>query len=321
MDLITEKTWGKVQSDLVYGSTALEVAQKLMWNLKRSLCRNYNDTADTGDGAWAVVGSGNSVTNGLDGVDRWISYSNLVWASAGSAHSWIVLKQTGIASNFQVCIDLSNASYLNATVVASWSTGFTGGSNTARPTASDEVVLLSNTAWGSSSTVYRWRVNTCKTSDGCCTRAYMSYDGEVASTWFLEAPKNPVASWTTPAITKINVIPTLTTLCNGGISCLHSGTLKNFSALSLAYEYSGGLLLLAPFYQRPDRAGSWYITSNVGLYSDHILYRGIFGYMYDIWLTVPQLISGSSLTGVGDPYAFVVLSEVIQPFDKTVIRL
>src|SRR4051812_33626557 len=60
---------------------------------------------------WQVRGSSNSVSASLlavgaagPGTDLWASTSNLVWASVGSAHSWIVLRQSQIASAFEVLI-------------------------------------------------------------------------------------------------------------------------------------------------------------------------------------------------------------------------
>jgi hypothetical protein len=70
-----------------------------------------------------------------DGVDRWNSYTDLVHATAGNPHSWIVFER---ADGAQVCIDFTNVSNCNdADFVFSANGSFSGGSNTNRPTAGD----------------------------------------------------------------------------------------------------------------------------------------------------------------------------------------
>jgi hypothetical protein len=147
---------------------------------------------------WTVVGSSNSVTFGLDAVDRWVSTSNLVWANPGSNHSWIVLKQTGIASNFQICISLNSSNVYQVTIAASLSAGFTGGSLTARPTAADEYVLLNQSQFVRSSNIQQ-QLNVWQSNDGTCTRVVGISGGNVLSTFLqVEVPINVVSGWTTP---------------------------------------------------------------------------------------------------------------------------
>lgn len=86
---------------------------------------------------WTVAGSCNSVLVGMDGVDRWSGIGDVIWNTAGSAHSWIVLNApTGPA---QLCIDLGFNATRIAFLVFSPEGLFTGGSTTNRPTAPDEV--------------------------------------------------------------------------------------------------------------------------------------------------------------------------------------
>jgi hypothetical protein len=96
-------------------------------------------------GGMVCAGSSNSVAAGMDGVDRIISKANVVSASGAVAHSWQVLEC--VADGWQVLIDFNTANNWTATLV--WSPGglFTGGSVTARPTASDEIVNRSALDW------------------------------------------------------------------------------------------------------------------------------------------------------------------------------
>ena len=95
---------------------------------------------------WTLVSSSNGTT--ASNADNWgATASNLNWANAGSAHSWIVFQQDGMKSGVQLCFDLVTTSTQNITIAFSPSVGFTGGTTTARPTASDESVLISATTW------------------------------------------------------------------------------------------------------------------------------------------------------------------------------
>lgn len=54
-------------------------------------------------GAPTCKGSSNGTTAAMDNTNRWASDADLVWNTAGNAHSWIVL-QFGAA--FYLCLDL-----------------------------------------------------------------------------------------------------------------------------------------------------------------------------------------------------------------------
>jgi len=153
-------------------------------------------------GLWTVRYSCDGVAAGVagDGINRWDSLTDLVWAAAGVAHSWIVLRQTGIGATFEVCIDLSSATVGNGTVVFSEG-GFSGGTTTARPTAADEYIWLNNTNLFSSSNT-NWHtawMNVQMSTDGHCTRVILLRgSGDRLQSWFWEKPKTAVSGWSTP---------------------------------------------------------------------------------------------------------------------------
>ena len=64
-----------------------------------------NSFLNVASGAMTCLGSSNSLVAALDTVDRWQSAADLVWGVTG-VRSWIVLKQPGIAPNFQICFEL-----------------------------------------------------------------------------------------------------------------------------------------------------------------------------------------------------------------------
>jgi hypothetical protein len=101
------------------------------------------------------AGSSDAATAGLDGVDRIVDKTKVISNAAG-AHSWQVIESA--ADGWQLCIDFNTANNWTATMV--WSPGgnFTGGSTTARPTATDEIVNKSAGDWtiGNATTRLNW---------------------------------------------------------------------------------------------------------------------------------------------------------------------
>lgn len=140
---------------------------------------------------WVVKGSSSSVAAALDGVDRWSTISNLVWANAGGAHSWIVLEQGGVytsgANKYQICIECANASAAGnlLTVIISNSAGFTGGSTTNRPTATDEYVY-SSSAWLTNASVGPIIYNAQQNTTGEVTRIFCFYNSINILFWSFE---------------------------------------------------------------------------------------------------------------------------------------
>lgn len=147
--------------------------------------------------AWSVQGSSNSVAAAMDGVDRWTTDTDLVWAAG--AHSWIVLRQTGIATNYEICIDLNTGTDTSATIVVSPSAGFTGGSKTARPTATDEIVIVNTSQWGSVGN-FQHVLTQMQSSDGECTRNIIYYSNNCTCFAVLDKPANPVTGWSAPSL-------------------------------------------------------------------------------------------------------------------------
>ena len=155
---------------------------------------------------WTMQYSCNSVTAGTagDGVDRLTTNANIVWGSPGAAHSWMVLRQTGVATNFEMLVSFENASATGAIIriLVSPSVGFTGGSTTLRPTATDEINLVFG-AWGiGTAAAIRWHL--IQSSDGQCTRMVAYASGTLISTILIEKPVNAVTGWTSPSLSYAN---------------------------------------------------------------------------------------------------------------------
>ncbi|CAB4196545.1 hypothetical protein UFOVP1290_65 [uncultured Caudovirales phage] len=180
------------------------------------------------NGFWTCVGSSDGAGN-YDAVDgaahtsKWVSIAEVVWNDPGNNHSWIVLEQaTGStvgAGNPQICISLpysaNGALYGRGIIEMSTSGLFTGGTGTARPTATDSVNCSPrSTAWGdywlnlpSTNRYYADGVNSSTGNRNSYLHVIGSDDGEVLHVvgcasnvflyWSICKVKNPATTnWT-----------------------------------------------------------------------------------------------------------------------------
>lgn len=246
-------------------------------------------------GNWTVVGSSDSVTAALDGADRWDADTDLVWAIAGVAHSWIVLQQdgilgTGAVGRMQVCLDLSNATASNATLVVSWGAGFTGGTTTARPTATDEFVFIGNTSWGMSVADADQRFHTLKSVDGKDTRVLITRNGQPAAFWIFHLPVNTVSGWTNPALVQTIAVNTTApaTPVNDFATCFGSNTTGGrggiaFTGMHTCEGVRVAAVLLAERQTVPNDFNARRPFFPIGFYSNTATQIGRHGVFADLW--------------------------------------
>ncbi len=274
-------------------------------------------------GAWTCVGSSDSVAAGLDAVDRWAAPTNLVW-SVG-AHSWIVLKQTGIGPNFQLCFDLNTGVPGDLVdCVASPSAGFTGGTTSARPTATDEFSIRSG-AWTYTSANDPIYLHGMVSTDGQCSRFFLCRANLVCGMMLFEVPRFPVGGWSQPFMgfvaggggstnvpsyvaglfDNINGWPVLNATsrgrANGGgfrllwaTRAVRSGIPFGYQVLTVPHDITGEMSLGA-----------------IALYSDQALVRGRHGMLFDAW-------AGSSQLGMGETYPADLTRQLVQFRDLVV---
>lgn len=168
------RTWNTSMNNALAAGTVLANGQKF-W-------RAWKDSRVAA--GWVVKSCSDSVAYGVDdNVDRWDSDSDIVWAAAGVAHSWIVLESpAGMLPNskkIRVLVDMSTGAgsphLINVT--ASSSAINTGGSTTAAPTgtAADLRSFANKQFQRSSYTVCKYHMMRSNKPD---TMAFISVDTE-----------------------------------------------------------------------------------------------------------------------------------------------
>lgn len=288
--------------------TLLDDARAAMLGLKNSL-------KGFGAAAWTVLGSSNSVVAAMDASDRWTTASNLVWAQSG-AHSWIVLQPAGIPG-LSICIDLvmsSGSSYHMCSVIASFGAGFTGGSTTARPTATDEIALMTTNSW-IDVTPANIRMHVVQATDGSVTNIVICQTNNVRSWWHFSTPKNPISGWTNPAIAivqqstpmQVNVLAGNANVRGRiGVSC-------NFFFTGEAFSTS---LIVAQQNYADEDTGEWPMAP-IGLFCSTSGHRGRKGTLYDLWWGTTIATIADSYPGSAPLYQFAQFGHLILPWNQT----
>lgn len=167
-----EKTW---QTDLNRApsdnTTVLGLSRSWLWYVKAFL---KGEVGGATAGLWTCVGSSDSVTAGMDGTDRWgATYdgTKIVRASGAVAHSWIVLRSPNFtagaitATPFYMTIDYSGTLDYQTVFVFSKAAP-TGGTITARPTATDEWVHTATQGQVNDNTTAAFKFNGWLATDG-----------------------------------------------------------------------------------------------------------------------------------------------------------
>lgn len=146
---------------------------------------------------WSVSQSCDSVAFGApgDGVDRWDTYTDLVWAASGGAQSWIVLQSTraitGATLYWLIACQQSGADsntlYMSTSKLGfSLAAGGTNGSTTLKPTAFDEQIMRNSLPWGAGGGV-PIRFHVLMSSDGRSTRVFTTYQTRLMGLWTMDA--------------------------------------------------------------------------------------------------------------------------------------
>lgn len=315
---------------------------------RQALLQIINDMISFPLSPWTVVGSANGAGSfGMDGVNRWDGLTKLVFATnTGTAHSWIVLQQSGISTKFQICFDLVNASnlsnadgrymdlYVSGAAGFGTANGGTDGTNTTRPTATDEnpYGTTGNANFidgGSNVTAHTQEtiISTMQSSDGQAFRCLIRLPGSRYSVYFnCEKPKNPISGWTNPYFGRWTCIvsssgdqPTYANFndtSNMRTRVTALGTPTN-TGLYVGTEGFSGAMAGQWIVSRNELLDQWelyptnlYCTSPSGA-------RGRYGKPFDMWWCSTSLSSGETFPSDGSRQ-FLVVGDIVIPWDGSI---
>jgi hypothetical protein len=253
-----------------------------------------------------------------DGVDRWTTTANIVQNAAGSAHSWFVFKMAG-GVQFLWSFGNGNATSNTGGIVASISpsAGFTGGSTTADPTATDQITVVSAVAGNfcnlAADAAVRW--NVMLSTDGTLMRWFILSAGALLDGIWVEqlanlttgTPGANVASWGIGGTTSV-FLGLLGNTKQNGVSTATALAYESVANLSIASEISGGFDCF-PISVAGTAVGA----------------RGKIGTLQDIWATSTGIALGDGAPASGTLNQFICLGGstqgVLIPWNTTALQL
>lgn len=312
------KTWQyNVNQTIAASGSALTNNRRLLRAIKDSLL-------GFALGAWTTYYSCDSVTAGTpgDGVDRWGADGNLVWAGFGAAHSWYVLKQTNITTNYQILITLETTSATGSVlgVFSSASAGFTGGTATARPTATDEVtVLATNSAFGGNATNVQQRLHVMMSNDGQCTRIVMHDTNVSKGYWMFDKVQSSVTGWNYPAIGYAKGNSTTTSIITSTNIYASTSLFKGYGTVAMdIYLCAEGRnnAALCNVQTIGSSLGDGYPMFALGVGSDTPGNRGRHGRIVDLYFGLANNVEADTYPGDGSNQ-FVQFGILIFPWNGT----
>jgi hypothetical protein len=209
---VLSRDWQYLVNQTIAGhGTLMTQNQNLWFAVKQALLgvgswKDSDNVEAASSSNWVVVASCDGSTVSHAGVDKWVTASNLVWPSSG-ARAWIVLRQTGIAAQFQLMIELlySTGAQQQFNVRVSHSGfgsayGGVDGTTTAAPTALNSVLVggTAATCGAPSTTNTATVLHVIKSADGTSTRVLMCRGSACVLNFFIELPANAVSGWSHP---------------------------------------------------------------------------------------------------------------------------
>lgn len=329
-----DKTWqhdvnNQVAADATEsGTQARADARGVLLGIKNAL---------TGFGTlpWTVTSSSNGTSSGA--TDHWSTIADLVFATSDTtAHSWIVLRQTGISTTFELLINCVHGSSSDrGDIIEAYvsRTGFTGGSTTARPTGTEEITLRFDQQWGTGSInggARAYVYHCMQSTDGQMTYVVVHYNNFPTGFWFFGRPKSPTPGWTndyiasvlgadngndTPDLQDYYEIDTNTrtyTSQRSAVTAEDAGmtrfylTMRSFNTDAAIQEHTV-----------PNDVSGEYPLYPVGLASNDSAFRGYMGRVYDLHWGLESLAEGDTYPS-GGTRTFVQFGDMVFPWNGTV---
>lgn len=300
-----EKTWQyRVNQQIPSTSTINSDCQTQMYNIKLALTSFASNP-------WTVVRSSNGITAGAS--DLWSGISSIVASTV--TRSWIVLEQTGVFGGpMQICIDMNVTQYYSCTVVLSPSAGFTGGTITARPVATDEFVALNSANWTSTNPASSV-LHALMTSDGATTRLILVVGGVVRTVLFLDTlVDNALTHRAAVAVVNNNPIVHADVYTFAKF-CVRS-TAYNCQAYVGSESYNNLLVATANSGSVSTITGAYPITP-LSLHTETSGSRGRLGRLVDVWFGSSGVPSGSTYPTTPDDKEFVQFGPFVFPWNGT----
>ncbi len=328
-----DKTWIFKPNIILYGkANGALTGQQLMFEIKKALTIasgwvDADNLSVTNSYPWVVEASSNATVANTS--DNWNSLADL---TNGTNFSWIVLRQSAIASNFSICFSNYGATATSTCAGAftfSPSAGYTltGLVTTDVPTATDQVVISTITGGYNLVNGYTdtadYTLHVMMSTDGECTRVFLvECTNFYIHMWLIDKPKNPISQWTDSSVVLLSPLNAYNAGSVAGTTvALLNGTAKAYTVVAsvpttcyLTSEGFVGATLIEQYPKRNEITLNWPL-SPIGLVSSANGSRGWIGSLYDIYFANGYI--GDLFPGTGN-CEFALFSNLAVPWLKTV---
>jgi len=259
----------------------------------------------------------------MDATDRWVAATDLRWTST-NAGSWIVLQNDAIRTGFQILLQVQDGGGGwpdSSTWRVSPGGNYTGGSETGRPTATDEISFVDGVNWQGNLGVADSYIHVMMSSDGECTRIVVCNSNTPKQFFLFDKPSGPVSGWTNPWVAIVVQFSGATNMPDyARINDLDSYAWSSVGATTMKLFCTSEGWVSAMAGQRMTwgndlDSGAWPMAT-IGLASETSGVRGRHGELFDMWF-------GSTTRANADNYPdtlprqFVQVGDIILPWDGT----
>jgi len=284
-------------------------------------------------GLWTVVSSSNayvqnpgSINQGTASTgDNWGTGANINGPDAvddtwGARFPWIVLQQSALGGGTaQICISLPSMNDSTGTLVFSPSAGFTGGTVSARPTATDEFIVINATGIHSGVDVQH-QIHAWQSSDGEFTRVVVWRGGtNMCLSFGVEKPQDVVTGWTNPCFAwgigggagiplTYAVMNTNAGFAKGKGSALFQ---INFTCEAFGSTMFPNLTDIGTVVNSFDSAWPFF---GIGIGSTTLNHKGRHGSLFDLWYKPVSVNDADTFPNDANDRKFVAFGPLIMPW-------
>lgn len=309
-----EKTWQYNVNQVIPASTVAADKRNLWFKIKQLLTGFASNP-------WTVVMSSDSITTGAG--DRWLTAANVVMFNEANPHSWIVLQQTTMnGGTFQICLDCNDGSGQYGSIIISAAAGFTGGSTTYAPTATDGVAIINHNPWCTFNTSGSTVTHAWMSTDGQCTRLFTYVGGSCVMYFFLDTladsplAHNASCTWIgNPATRRSNDLLSLTLWYS------HNETTNTNMGCYLGTECYNGIAVPAQSAGVINNLNPSYPMTPLSVHSAVANNRGRVGRVVDAWMGSTAIPDGSTFPISPPDREFILLCGYILPWNGSVPQI
>lgn len=307
-----EKTW---QFNVNQISTTTGVANddhRKMWFLIKQTLTGFASNP------WTVARSSNAVT--VANSDLWLTLADVV--PGNSNRSWIVFQQSAMGGGggpFQFLVELYNNNGVGyGNVYLSSGVGFTGGTISARPTASDEVVITGNNAIITPNTARNLIVSCEMSSSGDSTRLLVFGGGVCALMYLFETVSDSLLTY--KGITYMTTggnVPTAASHIASSSYPWYGKRTNNYSAMLGTEVYNSSTTVVAANGGAISDITGAYAIAPLSAHSETVGAKGRIGRVADLWMGSAAIPTGSTYPTSPNDKEFLQVNQFIFPWDGT----